>query len=364
MAIDLEFDKNLRRYGFNLCLMQVFCDGECFLVDPLSKDMDLSRLFPVLEDEAIEKVTYAFGEDLRLLISLGCYPQNIFDLGIAACLLDYPQPSLTRFLDEVLEIETVRSSQKSNWYTRPLSPQQVNYAADDVVYLLEAKEAVIEMAKQKEVLDWIREENSLLDVFATEARNNPATPDSTPYAWKDSKFLTEYQWLLFRRIMEVREDLAQKMNRPSQHLFHKNLALDLVKDLQLIDRWTQQKGLHPKLKNNNFASKLRAIVQQCNEEAQREGISKTKPAQKRRSREEMQESRERRNRVDRLKDEVFKPIRELIADQWGENTAGFLFGNRTMEALIEGKAIRFPEYRKQLLISHAAKLDLDVSPYV
>ena len=34
--IDLEFDKNHFRYGFNLCLMQIFDGENIYLIDPLS----------------------------------------------------------------------------------------------------------------------------------------------------------------------------------------------------------------------------------------------------------------------------------------------------------------------------------------
>src|SRR5690554_5661514 len=87
LAIDLEFDKNRFRYGFQLCLMQIAAGEECFVIDPLAEGVDVSGLFPVLEDETVENVVFAFGEDIRLLHTLGCFPKGLYDLRSATSLL-------------------------------------------------------------------------------------------------------------------------------------------------------------------------------------------------------------------------------------------------------------------------------------
>src|SRR5690554_5655013 len=136
--IDLEFDKNHFRYGFNLCLMQIF-DGEiCYLIDPIS-DIEINAIFPILENENIQIVCFAFNEDMRLLHHLGARPNNILDLAIATRLLDYDTLSLNNTLSVILEddryITEKSSQQKSNWFQRPLTEKQNHYAAEDVLYL-------------------------------------------------------------------------------------------------------------------------------------------------------------------------------------------------------------------------------------
>ena len=64
-AIDLEFDRNRYRYGFNMCLMQVYDGNDCYVIDPLSSNIDIQGIFPVIEDPEIQKVVFAFGEDLQ-----------------------------------------------------------------------------------------------------------------------------------------------------------------------------------------------------------------------------------------------------------------------------------------------------------
>ena len=162
-SIDLEFDKNHYRYGFNLCLMQILCDGQCYLIDPLSKGLDIALVFPPIENPEIIKVVYTFGEDLRLLHNLGCSPKNIFDLSIAASLLDYQQASLSNILNTVLGIEVGKSAQKSNWFLRPLTDRQMQYAAEDVLHLPALKKALDQLAETRGVMPWIKEENAVVD---------------------------------------------------------------------------------------------------------------------------------------------------------------------------------------------------------
>src|SRR5690554_2430340 len=150
--IDLEFDKNHFRYGFNLCLMQIF-DGEtCYLIDPLP-DLSIEPIFPVLEDKNIQIVCFAFNEDMRLLHYLGARPNNILDLAIATRLLNYNTLSLNNtlavFLEDEKYITEKTSQQKSNWFQRPLTDQQKQYAAEDVLYLPNLKLTLLKHIEQE-----------------------------------------------------------------------------------------------------------------------------------------------------------------------------------------------------------------------
>ena len=93
MAFDLEFDRDHYTYGFNLCLLQIASAEHCYLIDPKG-DLDISLIFPILEDSAIHKVVHSSAEDLRLLHSLQCYPTNLSDTELYAKLLNYERTSL------------------------------------------------------------------------------------------------------------------------------------------------------------------------------------------------------------------------------------------------------------------------------
>ena len=78
ISVDLEFDKNRYRYGFNLCLIQIYDGSNTYLIDPLVDEIDLQPIFGIFENPDIIKIVFSFGEDLRLLHSLGCFPKKSF----------------------------------------------------------------------------------------------------------------------------------------------------------------------------------------------------------------------------------------------------------------------------------------------
>ncbi|NNM67965.1 MAG: ribonuclease D [Spirochaetales bacterium] len=139
IALDLEGDFMLHRYGYRICLLQVgFPDGAIYLLDTLT-GFDLSIFKEVLENQAIEKVLWGASNDVRYLkFLLGCRPRGMIDLWEAARLVIGPRVSLALVIQQVLghQIQKDPELQVSDWNQRPLSEDQKKYAAQDVRYLL------------------------------------------------------------------------------------------------------------------------------------------------------------------------------------------------------------------------------------
>jgi len=358
-VVDLEFDKNHYYYGFNLCLVQIASAEKCFIIDPLSKELDIQQLFPVLENENIQKVVYAFGEDIRLLHSLGCFPKNLFDAGIAGKLLNYPPMSLARFLDEILHIKISKSQQKSNWCKRPLSPMQLSYAAEDVLYLLRAKEILLKQAAQKNIWEWIAEENAEYDQqLYAETNNNNFIKE------KDKNGLSEYQWFLFKKLLVFREAIAKQYNKPGYRIMDKAFLKEIAQDPSRLAGWQQTKGIFRVLKTTDFQNKLELFLKQAVKEAQQKNMSKTKRAVKGLSKAQSKLSREKRNQFNQISRIIFKPLQKQIAEDYGENAAVFILNKRVMSDLIWGRTERVKNYKKTLLLKYARKLDIDLNPFL
>ena len=221
IAIDLEFDRNRYRYGFNMCLMQIYDGADCFLVDPLSDNLNIETIFPPIENPDIQKVVFAFGEDLRLFHSMGCFPKNLYDLDIATSLLNFEPASLTNLIEEVLDVVVNSSSQQSNWYRRPLTDQQKEYAADDVLYLLDFKEAVEKQARERALTEWIEQENAVFNHldYSDEDHNNLIKD-------KDKNDMTMFEWFVYCRLIEFFDEVAQSYNKPVYQLVSKKLVSD------------------------------------------------------------------------------------------------------------------------------------------
>ncbi|MBL4649365.1 MAG: hypothetical protein JKY03_06500 [Aureispira sp.] len=359
IAIDLEFDKNRYRYGFNLCLIQIYAGERCFIIDPLAEGIDLKDFYTVIEDPSIEKVVYSFGEDLRLFHSLGCFPQNTFDIAIAMRLLDYPPASLASAASDMLDIEMSKAAQKSNWFLRPLSEKQMDYAAKDVLYLIEMQEILIKMAEEKGILEWIEEENRVIDGLSyADIDNNNYLKE------KDKHGLSEHEFFIFKGLLEYRETIAEKYNRPSYQIIDKEYLRELSERPNQIYRFEKIRGIYKALKNEAFKNELWEKFQSLAKKAEDTGLSKTENALKRLSSEVYQLKKKERGIRDEAKRKIFKPIQLLIAENHGENVVTYIMGNRLMDELALGNLGNLRNYKRVLIERYAGELGLDISPYL
>jgi ribonuclease D len=132
-AIDTEAD-SLHRYRESLCLVQ-FAHGEVHeLIDPLAID-DLTPLAAFLA----ECETWMHGADYDMTMlqrELGVVPRAVWDTQIGARLLGFRRFGLADLVDQYFGVVLSKSSQKADWGKRPLSEKMVEYALNDVRYLL------------------------------------------------------------------------------------------------------------------------------------------------------------------------------------------------------------------------------------
>ncbi len=139
VALDLEGEFNLHCYGMHLCLVQVYDGEECVLIDPLAME-DPRAVGLLTESPLMEKVVFDPSSDLSLLRnSLQLTITRIVDVRIAAAMLGLTRLSLDAVLETQMGIPAggKKSSQKANWMRRPLPQKLLDYAATDVLHLLE-----------------------------------------------------------------------------------------------------------------------------------------------------------------------------------------------------------------------------------
>lgn len=358
IALDLEFDKNYYRFGFNLCLVQIYDGNNSYLIDPLSEELDVSTLFPIFENHGIEKVTFAFGEDIRLLHSLGCFPKNIYDLDITTSLLNYPPGSLTKLINDVLNVDTGISSQTSNWYKRPLTDQQKHYAAQDVLHLLNLKEILAKEAEEKDITPWIDEENLAWDQSDySDVDNNEVIKE------RDKNDLTEVEWYIYKTLIEYREKLAERFNRPGFKIIRKEFLSDVAQNTRVLMRFNREKGIHPELKTEETKQTLLDLATSAREEAEEQGLSDKEMAFKSPSEEEKQIYRKQKSMIDKLKFSFFNPIKKKITEDYGEEAATFLFSNRIIAEIVGGSFDEIETYKLDLLKRYSDDLNLDIAAF-
>lgn len=134
VAVDTEYD-SFRYFYEKLCLLQVQTGEKTWLIDPLA-GIDISFLGEVFESPETLKIFHAGDNDIRILKRDYSFSfNNIFDTHRAASLLGVRLLALSRLLEGYLGVVIEKKMQRSRWDLRPLSNEQLDYAALDTAYL-------------------------------------------------------------------------------------------------------------------------------------------------------------------------------------------------------------------------------------
>jgi ribonuclease D len=153
-AIDTEAD-SLHRYRESLCLVQFAVRGDSVLIDPLAIE-DLSPLGAYLAEATV----WMHGADYDMTMfkrQFGALPAVVYDTQIGARLLGARRFGLGDLVNQYFGIELSKSSQKADWGKRPLSPKMIEYALNDVDYLLEMGDMIVAKLKDLARYDWFEE---------------------------------------------------------------------------------------------------------------------------------------------------------------------------------------------------------------
>jgi len=154
-ALDTEFHRE-KTYFPKLALVQLAWGNDLVLVDPLA--VDLSPFKSVLES-ASTAVIHAADQDLEvLLLACGALPAVLFDTQIAAGFVGMSTPSLATLYERFLGVRVGKGDRLTDWLQRPLTDDQLNYAATDVVHLLEIHAMLSEDLLSRGRLQWALDE--------------------------------------------------------------------------------------------------------------------------------------------------------------------------------------------------------------
>ncbi|MFI5003662.1 MAG: ribonuclease D [Solirubrobacterales bacterium] len=174
LALDTEF-MGEGRYRTLLCLVQLAVPDHTAglrieLIDPLREDLDGAPLARALADPEVELVVHSGRQDIALLRRRFQTPIcNIFDTQVAAGFAGMAaQTSYETLLAELLGVRLAKSASFTRWDARPLSPEQLAYAREDVVHLLELAEELKRRLAARGRLEWAREECRALEQASDE----------------------------------------------------------------------------------------------------------------------------------------------------------------------------------------------------
>jgi len=158
LALDTEFERQ-RTYFAQLCLVQIACAGRIALLDTLTLE-DLQALAAILGDPGRRKLLHAARQDLEVLYFAGVrIAAPLTDTQVAAALAGFDeQIGYAELVQQVLGITLDKSQTRTNWRQRPLSAEQLHYAAEDVRHLAALDAALGERLAALGRTAWLAEE--------------------------------------------------------------------------------------------------------------------------------------------------------------------------------------------------------------
>jgi ribonuclease D len=219
--LDTEFHRE-KTYFPQLALIQIALKSQIAVIDPLAVDTQLLR--PLLEGPGL-CVLHAAQQDLDVLAqSCGFIPSRILDTQLCAGFIGYTQPSLASLLQSYLKITVPKGDRLTDWLRRPLTNDQLNYAASDVAYLEELSSIIFTELHERGRMTWAAE-------ACEELRTRPTGPNPPDQAWlrvKDVRTLKGRARWVAQAIAEWREVRAIDLDLPPRHVLSDVAILGLA----------------------------------------------------------------------------------------------------------------------------------------
>jgi ribonuclease D len=216
-----------------LCLVQVATAERLFVIDPLSAG-PLDRFWELVADPGRVVVVHAGREEIRMC-QQGCGrpPGNLFDLQVAAGLvgLGYPMGHAA-LVYQLLKVQLSKAETLTDWARRPLTPHQIEYAYDDVRFLLPLWRQLTKRLDKFGRADWAAEE------FKTHVRRALAE-DPTIERWRKLRglgSLDRRRLAVVRELFAWREAIAERQNRPARTVVRDDLVVEIARRLPQKDK--------------------------------------------------------------------------------------------------------------------------------
>ena len=257
LAVDTEFLRE-KTYYANLCLLQLATDTEVAVVDPFAIE-DLSVLVPLMEDPTIVKLFHAAGQDLEIIYrELGVLPSPVFDTQVAAALLGHTQQiGYGPLVHSLCGVSLKKSDSFTDWSRRPLSDSQLDYAADDVIYLPKMYRVMRERLEAKGRLGWLDNDFAAL----SDPANYVCDVASRFKRLKRVGQLSRRQLSAAREVASWRELTAQARDLPRKWVLTDEQVVESCRrEARTIDELFMVRGMREKLCTRDARAVVAALV--------------------------------------------------------------------------------------------------------
>lgn len=222
IAVDAERASGYR-YSARAYLIQIKRNQEIFLVDPIpfTGSPLIAELNEVLQSDEI--ILHASTQDLPCLREWGILPKRIFDTELGARLAGLPRVGLGALVEHFFNLSLAKEHSAVDWSLRPLNQEWINYAALDVVLLIELREKISELLDAQGKLDWAHSEfQSILDAPPAPPREDPWRRTSGMH-----KVRKREQLAVVRELWIARDAIASKADVAPGRLLSDNAITEL-----------------------------------------------------------------------------------------------------------------------------------------
>jgi ribonuclease D len=255
IAMDTEGENNLHAYGETLALVQIYDGENKVIIDPLNIDTHCLKM--LFENRDILKIMYdAAGDSSLLKNACNIEMKSVLDLRPAADLLDMEKRDLHSVINAELGVALNSKTrfQRHNWMTRPIAPEALEYAINDVTYLFRLKDALLKRLFKENQLEMF-----ILRNVQVQNKDYYRNPDDKYRRIKGFHALSDDEKTVFKQLFEIREKYARQYNLPAFNIVNNADLLELARDAGYIH-------------NIRFSNRLRdSLVQSLREDLVRVG---------------------------------------------------------------------------------------------
>lgn len=261
LGLDTESD-SFYRYPERLCLIQLAAGSHIYLIDTLALK-HLDPLQVILEDERIEKIFHASEYDVTTL-RRRCPSlkkiANMFDTMAASRILGWKELGLAALLQKHFNVRLDKEMQRSDWGIRPLSQQQIHYAAQDVRHL-----SVLRDLQVKELRSIGRWEEAQ-EEFHRLAKSKIPEPEFDPEGFrylKGARDLNPAELSRLRELYLLREQEAKARHLPHFKIMTSEFVTELAQHApQTPAELEEVRGASPYILRN-YGSKILAALERA-----------------------------------------------------------------------------------------------------
>ena len=224
LGFDTEFVSE-HTYRSQLCLIQVAAGDVLAVIDTL-KVQELEPFWRLMTDPKRTTVVHAGREEMGFILhAIGERPAHLFDVQVAAGLVDHDYPAgYASVVRRVLGQPTNKGETRTDWRKRPLTPAQIEYALDDVRYLDAIWKTLETRLEDRGRTAWMQEEMlTWMDEVAA---------SFTRKRWRRVSGLNglkRRELAIARELWHWRDSLAESRDMPPKRVLRDDLIVELCK---------------------------------------------------------------------------------------------------------------------------------------